>query len=649
MKQLIKATFFGGCLAVLMLTGGHSLAQEQPGLRDRAEELFRRYEYANAASLYTRLVDTRKPRLNDLKRLMECYWQMHDYETAERWSARVVQHGEHGPEDVLRYATILQANGKYSDAKTQFEAYASQTGNRSDVALQLAGCDSAIVWMAEPTPHELINQTGVNTDLSEFAAIPVGDVVYFAGEPEGTTAIHGWTGRSFLRIFSARPSSSGLSDAVVVSSDFNNTPYHVGPIAASADGRTFFVTRTYPEKVETIVREDRRKYRTNRLELYIYTEKNGQWHVTPFAYNDVDRYSVGHAALSPDGRTLYFVSDMPGGKGGTDIWYTELQADGSWGQPVNAGEVINSSGDELFPAFGPDGTLYFSSDGFPGMGGLDLFASKGSKAAWSAPRNMRYPLNSPGDDFAYVVTEEAEVGIRGYLASNRKGGRGNDDIYAFVHQRPKIVIVLQGTTSDKSNNQRLGDVTVTLYDGERQIVATQQSTSNGTFEFVLDPNKNYLVLGTKEKYHSDSARISTQGITRSDTVQAALWLTPVFQVGQTFELKNIYYDFDKYNIRPDAAVILDELVQIMKEHPTLKIELSSHTDSRGSHAYNEVLSQRRAQSAVDYLVSRGIARDRMVAKGYGETRLVNHCADGVSCSREEHQANRRTEVTVLAY
>src|SRR5690606_11147338 len=249
--------------------------------------------------------------------------------------------------------------------------------------------------------------------------------------------------------------------------------------------------------------------------------------------------------------------------------------------------------------------------------------------------------------FAYLTTYDGEEGIAGYLSSNRKGGKGGDDIYSFTYEKPKIIIILRGTTSDKSTGERLPATTVTLYDGQREIVARKSSGTEGAFEFVLDRNQTYTVLGQKEGYHADSARVSTMGITRSDTLEVALLLEPIFQVGQTFELENTYYDFDKHNIRPDAAALLDELVRTLRDNPTLKIELSSHTDSRGSNAYNEALSQRRAQSAVDYLVSRGIARDRMVAKGYGETRLVNRCADGVPCSREEHQANRRTEVTVL--
>ncbi|MFC7526999.1 OmpA family protein, partial [Parapedobacter sp. GCM10030251] len=358
---------------------------------------------------------------------------------------------------------------------------------------------------------------------------------------------------------------------------------------------------------------------------------------------------VGHAALSGDGSILYFVSDMPGGRGGTDIWYSQRRADGSWGAPVNAGAVINSAGDELFPNIGPDGTLYYSSDGFAGMGGLDVFEATGSGQQWSGPRNLRYPVNSPGDDFAYITTYEGDEGIAGYLSSNRRGGKGSDDIYSFTFEKPRIVIILQGTASDKNTKDRLADVSVTLYDGSREIVARKRTDGSGTFEFVLEGDRQYTVLGQKEKYHGDSARVSTAGITKSDTLEVALLLEPIFEVGRTFELENIYYDFDKHNIRPDAAAVLDELVRTLRDNPTLRIELSSHTDSRGSDAYNMALSQRRAQSAVDYLVSRGIARERMVAQGYGETRLVNGCGNGVPCSREQHQANRRTEVTVLEY
>ena len=639
-------------IGVLFCICGTAASQEQPSLRDRADELYRQYEYANAAKLYTRLVDTKKPRLQDLQRLAESYWQMNDYESAENWYARVVQQEEATADNLLRYGQVLKVNGKYAEAKRQLEAYAAKTGNLSSVAQQIAGCDSALHWMANPTVHRLRNEAAVNTANSEFSAFPSGGEVYYAGEPASTSAAntYGWTGNAFLRVYAAPLAAAGtLGDPTLASTGFNDAKYHVGPVAASKDGNTLYVTRTHTSKDAALQKEAGNRYRTNPLELYIYRKADGAWEAEPFAYNDVKAYSVGHAALSIDDNVLYFVSDMPGGHGGTDIWFSERQADNSWGRPVNAGPTVNTTGDELFPSIAPDGTLYYSTDGLAGMGGLDVFKSTGGKAQWSTPQNLRYPVNSAADDFAYLVYDEDETGYRGFLSSDRRGGKGGDDIYSFSYEKPKIIIILKGTTSDKSTGERLAATSVTLYDGVREIVAKKNSSATGTFEFVLERNQDYTVLGQKEGYHADSAKVNTQGITNADTLEVALLLEPVFQVGQTFELENIYYDFDKHNIRPDAAAILDELVRTLRDNPTLKIELSSHTDSRGSNAYNEALSQRRAQSAVDYLVSRGIARDRMVAKGYGETRLVNRCADGVPCSRAEHQANRRTEVTVLEY
>ncbi|SKB95759.1 WD40-like Beta Propeller Repeat [Parapedobacter luteus] len=642
-----------GGVACLLSAILPAVAQEQPSLRDRADELYHRYEYANAAAVYVKLADSRKPRLHDLERLAECYRLMNDYESAENWYARVIQHAESGAGNLLAYGEVLKANGKYAEAKHQLEMYADRTGDKDAVALQLAGCDSAMRWMAHPTSHKLRNERSVNTQYAEFSVFPVGDKVAYAGEPDPLMdgqSRSGRTGNAYLRVYTAdRGSDNGLKNGVVAEGHINSGDYHVGPVASPDGGRTLYVTRTHSGKPGGNEKEGKYRFRTHRLELYILTHTDGEWQSEPFAYNNVEAYSVGHAAFSPGGDTLYFASDMPGGHGKTDIWYCVQQADGSWGAPANCGPVINSAGDELFPNVGPDGSLYYSSDGFAGMGGLDVFKATGSGRAWDVPRNMRYPVNSAGDDFAYVVNFDSEAGIAGYLSSNRKGGVGNDDIYSFTFEKPKIIIILKGTTSDKATGERLPVTAVTLYDGSREIVAKKSSDGSGRFEFTLHPGQRYTVLGQKEGYHADSAKVTTEGVTKSDTLEVALLLAPVFKPGDTFELEDIYYDFDKHDIRPDAAVILDELVRTMRDNPTLKIELSSHTDSRGSAAYNMALSQRRAQSAVDYLVGRGIARDRMVAKGYGETRLVNRCADGVPCSVAEHQANRRTEVTVMAY
>ncbi len=639
-------------LTTFLIAGALSIsAQDQPDLRDRAERYFKELQYAKAAPIYLKLVDTPKPYLQDMENLAMCYAKMNRYEDAEIWYARVVQHPRSDLSNLVSYGRILKANANYPKAKEVFLRYASKSGKKALVANDVIGCDSAQVWIANPSGLRVRNEEAINTERAEFSVLPVDEeTVYFTAEPEarGDSKKYGWTGSSYLRIFSAKPDSNRmLANPQLADPDINKTVYHVGPIASSRDGKVYFITRTYSGKNGVKSTIDGKKYRTNSMELYIMTNVYGSWkEPVSFVYNNVRKYSVGHAALSKDDKILYFVSDMPGGSGGTDIWYSELKKDGSWGPCKNAGKMINTPGNELFPFVAADGTLYFSSNGLPGMGGLDVFRSKGERDKWSKPVNLRYPMNSPGDDFAYRINDDLSSG---YISSNRENGKGNDDIYSFSYRQPKALLLLAGVTYDKSTRNILPNTSVTLYDDNNNIAARQQSRPDGSFLFQLEKAGLYRLQGTKFSYYPDTASVGVKESNNPDSVRVALYLDPLFEKGKTFRLKNIHYDFDKDNIRPDAAKILDELVLTLHENPTLKIELASHTDSRGTVAYNEDLSQRRAQSAVNYLVSRGISRKRMVAKGYGESRLLNRCSDGVECSEEDHQANRRTEFTVLEY
>ncbi|MFD2965421.1 MULTISPECIES: OmpA family protein [Olivibacter] len=645
----MKKLYIYPYLLVLILLGSGVQAQEQPTLRDRANQLYNEYQFAKAAQLYERLVDSKKPRQSDLENLADCYRKMNNYGMAENWYVRVLEDSTSNPINKLRYAEVLKANAKYAEAKKVFQEYANKSGSTSEIDLQIKGCDSAIVWMQQPTTHKLRNESSVNTALAEFGGYTVGDKVYYVGEPDAIMFknVYGWTGNPFLRVYSAKHNEGNiLKESNIAEASFNNEPYHVGPVASNKEGTTLYVTRTHPGKEVQKEKEDRKRYRTKNLELYIYTNDNGTWNETPFAYNRVNEYSVGHAALSQDGETLYFVSDMPGGQGGTDIWYSERLLNGEWGEPKNAGPMINSTGDEMFPSITKEGVLYFSSNGWPGMGNLDVFTAMGAKETWSKAVNMRFPVNSPADDFAYTVNDITNLTEAGFMSSNRKGGLGSDDIYSFTYLKPKFTVLLAGVTYDKETEESLADANVSLLDEQGTLLAKKTSESAGRFEFEVDVEQAYQVLGEKVGYIADSAFTNTNGLNPGDTVKVALYLDQLKQ-GKTFRLDNIYYDFDKFNIRKDAAVILDGLVKIMKDNPTLKIELSSHTDSRGRDKYNMTLSQKRAQAAVDYLVSRGIARDRMIAKGYGESKLLNRCVNGIKCSEAEHQLNRRTEFTVL--
>lgn len=627
-------------------------AQEQKGYRGRAEQYFRSGEYMRAAEIYSRLVDVKRPRVADIERLGECYLYISEFETAENWLSRAYRSDGHSSETVLHYAEALKQNGRYPEAKEVLLDYSTRYGESDEVSLQIAGCDSAVLWLADPTAHRIHNLEAVNTDLSEFGFYPTGNGGIYAAEPKvySESLKSQMTGRGFLKVFSVESVGEDYVNPVLMDAPYNDARYHVGPIIADAAQRTLYVTRTYPDSENTERYNDAdMRFRKHNLELKIYNlDDAGEWVEEDFAYNNVKEFSLGHAALSDDEQRLYYASDMPGGYGGVDIWYSERQTDGSWGAPVNAGETINTAGDEMFPAVFKD-RLFFSSNGHVGMGGLDIFESEISGDTFAKPVNLQYPVNSASDDFSFVMLQDNFEAIEGFLSSNRVGGVGGDDIYRFSYAKPKIIITLEGVTLNKKTGERLPASTVSLFSPSGQLIARKAADAQGDFSFSLDRGVDYVVRAEHEGFHSDSTYIGAVFATKDTIIKTVLELEPIFVVGQKFVLENIYYDFDKHNIRKDAAEVLDELVVTMRDNPTLKIELSSHTDSRGSDSYNMKLSQRRAQAAVDYLVTRGIARDRMVAKGYGESRLVNHCKNGVPCSIAEHQANRRTEVEVLEF
>lgn len=635
---------------VYLLSITYSSAQERPGRRSLAEQLYNSMEYTRAATALEKLVDVKKPRAVDLERLADSYYYIKQYELAENWYARIVNQKDASQPARLRYAEVLKQQGKYTEAKAQYSEYIKAYGEDENLLKAIVGADSAVLWMKNPTRHQLKNESHINTSRAEFSVVPTSGGFLYAGEPSSLLENKsGMTGQAYLKIYTAEQQQDGtLNYPNILSESFNNSMYHIGPISTNATEDVLFVTRTYTGKDAEQFKALGSKWKKQNLELRIYRKNGDHWIEENFPYNNVKEYSLGHAVLSKDEKTLYYASDMPGGFGGVDIWFSELQESGEWGAPQNVGSVVNTNGDEMFPSiFG--NAMYFASDGLIGMGGLDIFRAVGSKRVFSEPINLGYPINSPSDDFAFVQVSESEQGAYGYLSSNRTGGAGSDDIYAYTYRKPKITIILEGVTRDKSTGEVLIGTSVSLRELEGRIVAKDITDGNGMVRFQVEPNTDFRMLGEKQGYLSDSLHIAGINVIRDTVVRYTLLLQPVFKKGDKFVLENIYYDFDKHNIRPDAAKILDKLVATMRDNPTLRIELSSHTDSRGADSYNMKLSQRRAQSAVDYIVNSGIARDRLVAKGYGESRLVNKCKNGVQCTPAEHQANRRTEVEVLDY
>lgn len=545
-----------------------------------ADQQYTLYNYNKAIDLYQRAYQ-KKATLHAAERLAACYKNQHNFIEAERWFATASAMPNSNPENTLYYAQALQSNAKYAEAKLQYSKYSAQNKELTEQQknIWLRSCDSAIHWMKNPTEITINNEKRLNSAQSDWGATKNNNNIVFASDrniagkgKQGTTRpflkfdglktpdrnTYGWTGNGYLRLYN----QSG-SDSVKVVSIKKGTAYHVGPASFTKDGRTMYFTLTkIPEDaVYEKVKGAKDKLVTVNVEIYSSTSTKGdEWSApTPFKYNKAKEFSLGDPFVTTDGKRLYFSSDMPGGKGGMDLYVCEKIAGGDWGVPVNLKE-INTEGNERSPAVDETGNFYFSSDGRVGMGGLDIYSATIIAGKFGEPKNLGYPTNSPKDDFAFnKITNDT-----GYLSSNRTGGLGDDDIYSFTLTTPKKIS-------------------------------------------YVDP-----VLLNKE-----------------------------------IRLENIYYDFDKWNIRPDAALELDKLVQILKENPTIWIVLGSHTDSRGDDAYNQRLSQNRANSAVEYIINRGIDKNRITAKGYGETRLLNRCSNGVKCSIAEHQLNRRTEFTIV--
>ncbi|MEL6917999.1 MAG: OmpA family protein, partial [Bacteroidota bacterium] len=389
-----------------------------------------------------------------------------------------------------------------------------------------------------------------------------------------------------------------------------------------------------------------------RLKIFRATMSDGEWiSLEDLPFNS-DSYSVAHPALSPDEKTLYFASDMPGTYGESDIFKVAINGDGTFGTPENLGSNINTESRETFPFITTESILYFSSDGHPGLGGLDVFATKIAYNDYSAiVLNVGKDVNSNTDDFTFIFNEENK---EGYFASDREGGLGADDIYSFVETRPLVFECLQkisGTVRDKISNEVLVGATIKVIDENNEEILTALTNSEGNYELIVDCNKGNFVRALTQGYvpseeylgKSDGKPRIMDFYLERDTVTAGFG----DDLAKLLQLSTIYFDLDKFNIRPDAEVEIQKVIAAMEKYPSLKIKVNSHTDSQGRDAYNLWLSQKRADSTVEYMISKGIAEDRLEREGFGEKRLVNECGNGIKCSKEEHQLNRRSEFIIL--
>lgn len=613
------------------------LASCTNGLYKKGVKNYDKMAYANAIDNFEKYL-LKKDEPADAKiKLANAYRLVNDVPNAEKWFSKIVELPESEPINMFYYAKLLMGQEKYKDAQIWFNKYLEKVPDDFVAEMLLVSCKSVNTFKKDTTLFT-IKQAEIPEISTAFSQIPYGDGIMFTADKisfkNSTTA--NWTGRSYLDIYFSQKDHNGKWLSPMLLKGNVNGQYHEGPACFTKEGNVVYFTRSNYAK-KKLARSSKSE---NNLQLFRAELVGDKWtNVTSMPFNS-DEYSCGHPSLSSDDKTLYFISDMPGGAGGTDIYKTSFDGT-AWSKPENLGNVINTSGNEMFPYIHSDGTFYFSSDAHNNLGGLDVFMSSYDGKKWLQVENLNYPLNTSKDDFAFVLNPDNKTG---YVSSNRGEG---DKIYEITKNEPTFI--LSGVVSQKGKPGLMIDSAVieiqNLTDKTKEIVYTNKS---GFYKIKLKSKSEYLIKASKPMYFTitEPKNVCMIGKKISENFTANFELDQII-IEKPIVLENIYYDLDKWFIRPDAAKELDRLVQLMFDNPTLSIELSSHTDSRAGDQYNLVLSDKRAKAAVEYVASKGIDKSRMRWKGYGESKLVNQCKNDVKCTEEEHQQNRRTEFKAI--
>jgi outer membrane protein OmpA-like peptidoglycan-associated protein/tetratricopeptide (TPR) repeat protein len=635
-------------LIIILLALSSTFAVAQKKLADK---FFSNYGYVKASELYEEAVKKGDSSEHVLTRLGDCYYNNSNSEKAAFWYGKAVNKYENiNPEYLYKYIQSLKSIGNYTEADKRLKDFMAIQNDDSRIKDYDASNISKYDQLSSGNEKLIVNIENLpfNSNNSDFGAyVHNGKLIYASAKGDGEKNVYAWNQEPFLDLYEV--SVDGKNGKLEFgSSDFINakkinTDYHEASVAITNDGNTIYFTR---DNVTRKNKLDYDKKGTSHLKIYKATLVDGTWdNIEELPFND-DVYSTGHPALSPDNKKLYFVSDreVEGSFGQTDIYVVDILEDKTYSEPKNLGPKINTEGREMFPFISKDSTFYFSSDGHLNLGLLDIFKSKILTNENAEPENLGAPYNSGFDDFAFFIDSD-DKNNSGYFSSNRPEGKGSDDIYGFNSYQCSQKI--QGIARDKDSNEILSGVLVGLVDVETGIVITNVTTTvEGFYTFDVDCDKTYTIIGTKPDYKEDQKMVMTD--TQNEKVNIAdLYLESLIKDNQIV-INPIFFDFDKWNIRTDAEYELENIVDVMRSHPNMVIKIESHTDSRGSDKYNMKLSDRRAKSTRDYIISRGIAAERIEsAIGYGESQLLNKCSNGVKCTPEEHQLNRRSYFYIL--
>lgn len=535
----------------------------------------------------------------------ESYRMVQNTRQSERWYRKVIKNGYNNPLATLYLADALRSQGQYEDAMKEYQNYSKLNPSDSRGADGVESCASAIEWMGQPTRYKVENMLYFNSKYSDYGVAFAKDdysMVIFTSSRDDCTGgkISGVTGEYYSDLYRSRVDRKGKWSEPVPLDGTINTDFEEGMPSTNKKCNTLYFTSFREDKNKNMV-----------CKIFSSAKENAEWGEPKELNLAPDTVAVGHPAISNDELTLVFVSDMEGGYGGKDLWKTTRSNKSSdWGKPVNMGPAINTPGDEMFPYIHPDGTLYFSSNGHPGMGGLDIFKASESSSGWKV-ENMKYPINSSSDDFSIVFEADVE---RGFFCSNRPGSKnGSDDIYQF--SLPPIEFTLTGVVRNGKTDAIIAGAEVNLIGSDGTNI-TAKTETDGSYNFNLSPNADYRIVVKRGGFLNSKDKTSTKGLTDSEQLKVNIDLQPD---DRRMDLDGIEYEFNSAKLKPSSIAALEELVEILNDNQNITIEIGSHADYRGSDEANLKLSEARAKSVVDFLTTYGIDRERLSSKGYGET------------------------------
>ena len=619
----------------------------------KADALFRNFSYTDASKAYEEcLQNIKNPSAQTLKNAADSYYFISDARNALKWYRKLYEVQGNNLTDIyyLRYIQTMKAVMDYDEADKITKEYLDKKGDQKEINRYVAQ-KKILDSLAKAKPLYQVKNLDINTSKSDFGTAFFQEKIVFTSARDTTKfseKLYTWNNQPFLNLYLSErnPADGSLFNETLFLPNVMSK-YHEATATFDASGKTIYYTTNIVKKNKLVLDGNK----INNFQIIKGSLVDNKLENPQGVFFNSEDYSVGHPCLSDDGQWLFFASDMPGGFGETDLYVVKISDDGTMSSPLNLGPNINTIGNDLFPFF-RNGILYFSSDGHYGLGDLDVYESKFlPDGNFTVPRNLGAPINSNKDDFAYIVDKTESYG---YISSNRAGGKGDDDIYAFTKGKPVCNQNISGMAVDRKTKLPLTDVTIMAYNSFKEVLGETKTNYEGKYAITVPCNKVVNMIAAKPNYSSDERTVETTKENEREIPNVNFELSNyddlvVKKKGvEMVDVKPIYFDYDKYDITPLAVEELTKVVFIMQKFPNIRIKIESHTDSRGKDSYNLKLSDNRAKSTRDYIVSQGIDASRIEsAIGYGESRLINKCKNGVKCTEEEHLLNRRSDFIII--